>query len=98
MHSLWIQPWGNTKPKGSPVGLRKATYLRQLTQVPLANALINSKVGFLHVSSYKVEGIGSGQEREEFILLGLKVQNLWFWFTKTENSKHLLPHSRFQSK
>lgn len=57
-------------------------YLGQLTQVALANALINSKVGLLHVSSYKVEGVGSGQQWEEFILLGLKIQNLWFWFTK----------------
>lgn len=57
-------------------------YLGQLTQVPLANARINSKIGLLHVPSYKLEGVGSGQQWEEFILLGLKIQNLWFWFTK----------------
>lgn len=70
---------------------RVCTYLRQFTQVPLANALINSKVGLLHVPSYEVEGIGSGQEREEFILLGLKIQNLWFWFANKEKQSMLTP-------
>lgn len=70
---------------------RICTYLRQFTQVPLANALINSKVGLLHVPSYEVEGIGSGQEWEEFILLGLKIQNLWFWFALLDF--RLAPHS-----
>lgn len=72
----------------------KHTYLGQLTQVPLVNALINPMIGLLNVCAHKVEGIGSGQEWKEFILLGLKIQNLWFWFTnvygkRKKQMKHL---------
>lgn len=75
-------------PKGGAVN----TYLGQFTQIPLANVLVNPVVGLLHVCTDKLEGIGRGQEGEEFILLGLKIQNLWFWFTKghrRNKSKHL---------
>lgn len=64
-----------------------STYLWQFTQVSLANVFINPMVGLLHVRTYKLEGIGSGQEWEEFILLGLKIQNLWFWFTEVHREK-----------
>lgn len=71
--------------------MRLNTYLWQFTQVPLANAFINPKIGLLHVCAYKLEGIGSSQEWKEFILLGLKIQNLRFWFTKVyrKKNKHL---------
>nr|KAF6337009.1 hypothetical protein mMyoMyo1_012190 [Myotis myotis] len=58
--------------------------LGQLTQAPLANVFINAMIGLLHVDAYKMEGIGSGQQWEEFLLLGLKIQNLWFWFTRLD--------------
>ena len=76
----------------------RLTYLRQLTLVALANALINPHVGLLYVSSEKVEGIGGGQEREEFILLRLKIQNLGLWLANRENSRCYSPRSRFQPK
>lgn len=65
--------------------------LRQFTQVPLTNAFINPVIGLLHVCAHKLEGIGSGQEWKEFILLGLKIQNLRFWFTWLDF--RLVPHS-----
>lgn len=79
-----------------------STYLWQFTQVSLANVFINPMVGLLHVRTYKLEGIGSGQEWEEFILLGLKIQNLWFWFTEVHRGKKKSSYrvcaARFQSK
>lgn len=75
-------PQGSMNKKGSHKGQRPDTDLRQLTQVPMANVFINPKIGLFHVCAYKLEGIGSGQEGEKFILLGLIIQNLWFWFTK----------------
>lgn len=68
--------------KGAHKGTRHDADLRQLTQVPLADVFINPMIGLFHVCAYKLEGIGSGQEGKEFILLGLIIQNLWFWFTK----------------
>ena len=73
---------GSMNKKGSHKGQRPDTDLRQITQVPVADVFINPMIGLFHVCAYKLEGIGSGQEGKKFILLGLIIQNLWFWFTK----------------
>ncbi|KAF3817894.1 hypothetical protein GH733_013743 [Mirounga leonina] len=84
-------PTGFDSSISCPGGESEGVELRQFTQIRLANVLINSMVGLLHVRIYKLEGIGSGQEWEEFILLGLKIQNLWFWCTWLDF--RLVPHS-----
>ena len=53
----------------------------------MANVFVDPMVGLLHVCAYEMEGVGGGQQWKEFVLLGLKIQNLWFRFTNGYTKK-----------
>lgn len=51
-------------------------YLWQFTEVPGIDVSTDALVGVLHVLTHISESIGSSQQREELVLLGLVVQDL----------------------
>lgn len=44
-------------------------------------------VGVLYVGSHKIEGVCCCQERKEFVLLGLIIQDLGFWFPRAKHRR-----------
>lgn len=54
----------------------ESKYLWQFTEVPGSDVPTYALVGVLHVLTYISECIGSSQQREELVLLGLVVHNL----------------------
>lgn len=66
-------------------GFQRTQYLWQLTEVPRADVPTDTMVGVLYVGSHKMEGVRCCQERKEFVLLGLIIQDLGFWFPRAKH-------------
>lgn len=56
-------------------------YLWQFTEIPGIDVPADALVGVPHVLTHIGECIGSGQQREELVLLGLVVQDLRLWLS-----------------
>lgn len=69
-----------------PSGFQKIQYLWQLTQIPCIDVSTDTPIGVFYVGSHEMKSICRCQERKEFVLLGLIIQDLGFWFPR---AKHL---------
>lgn len=65
-------------------------HLRHFTEVSHADISSDALVGFPNVLSHESESIGHGQQREEFILLRLEVQDLGLWLSAGQKLKKTL--------
>lgn len=61
-------------------------YLRHLTKIPLVDVSRDALVRLRHVLADENEGVGRGEQREQFILLRLVVQDLRFRLSVDQKS------------
>lgn len=75
----------------TPPDFQRIQYLWQLTQIPFIDVSTNAPIGVFYVGSHKMKSICCCQEREEFVLLGLIIQDLGFWFPRAKHLRVSMP-------
>ena len=67
-----------------PSDFQRGQYLWQLTQIPFIDVSTNTMIHVFYVGSHKMKSICCCQERKEFVLLGLIIQDLGFCFPRAK--------------
>lgn len=75
----------------NPSDFQRIQYLWQLTQIPCIDVSTDTPIGVFYVGSHEMKSICCCQERKEFVLLGLIIQDLGFWFPRAKHLRVSMP-------